>query len=140
MARGEVSPEAWEAFNRLWHTYQTLTPAGSVENAWYAQSIDRLNRLGDDRRDRLLRIGSAVPGVMWSVLLVTGAITIGFTFLFGTKSVRAQAFMVAALSATIASVLFMIWILDRPFSGIAGVEPEAFRQLAAILDRWGAVL
>jgi hypothetical protein len=47
--------------------------------------------------------------------------------------------MVAALSATIASVLFMVWILDRPFSGIAGVEPEAFRQLATILDRWGSV-
>jgi len=139
MARGEASPEAWAAFNRLWHTYQTFRPADSVENAWYAQSIDRLNRLGDDRRDRLLRVGSGVPGVMWAVLLVTGAITIGFTFLFGTKNVRAQAFMVAALSATIASVLFMIWILDRPFSGIAGVGPEAFRQLGTILDRWGTV-
>ena len=85
MARGESSPEAWAAFNRLWHTYQTFRPADSVENAWYAQSIDRLNRLGDDRRDRLLRVGSAVPGVMWAVLLVTGAITIGFTFLFGTR-------------------------------------------------------
>jgi ABC-type uncharacterized transport system ATPase subunit len=31
----------------------------------------------------------------------------------------------------------MIWILDRPFSGIAGVGPEALQQLATILDRWG---
>jgi len=139
MARGEVSLEAWAAFNRLWHTYQAIRPVDSHESTWLGQSVERLNRLGDDRRNRLLRIGPAIPGMMWVVLLVTGAITIGFTFLFGTKSVGSQAVMVAALSATIASVLFLIWILDRPFSGVAGIEPEAFRQLENILAQWAKV-
>jgi Protein of unknown function (DUF4239) len=139
MARGDESPEAWAAFNRLWHTYMMVRPADSFESAWYTQSVDRMNRLGDARRNRLLRLGPAIPGVMWGVLLATGVITIGFTFLFGTKSVWSQAVMVAGLSTTIASVLFLIWILDRPFSGAARIEPESFRQLEAILARWATL-
>jgi hypothetical protein len=136
MASGEASPEAWKAYDQLWVAYQRFQPRNAYENAWYAESLGRLNQLGDHRRLRLLANRSAVPGIMWVVLLGTGMVTIGFSFFFGIENVWAQVLMVAALAATISLLLFLILALDQPFSGVAAVEPEAFLQLENIFDHW----
>lgn len=136
MANGEESPEAWEAYNQLWLIYHQFQPRNAHESAWYAESLRRLNALGDYRRDRLIANRSGLPEIMWVVLLGAGVITVGFSFFFGTENIWAQAFMVAALAATIALVLFVILALDKPFSGVASVKPEALLQLENIFDYW----
>ena len=136
MARGETSLEAWEAYNRLWLAYQQFQPRNEYERVWYAESLARLNQLGDYRRLRLLDNRSALPGVVWVVLLGGGMITIGFSFFFGTENIWAQALMVAGLATAVALVLFLILAFDEPFSGIAAVKPTAFHQLEAIFDHW----
>ena len=136
MAERRSSGETWEAYNQLWRTYQRFRPQNEYENAWYAQSLTRLNQLGDRRRLRLLSSQTGVPGVMWAVLLGTGVITIGFSFLFGTRHAAAQILMTAGLAMTIGLVLFSILALDHPFAGIARVKPDAFHQLADIFDVW----
>ena len=65
---------------------------------------------------------------MWAVLVGAGAITIGFSFLFGTKNTVAQALMTGGLAMTIALVLLSIVSMEHPFAGLARVEPEAFKQ------------
>ena len=137
MADGKSSPEAWEAYNQLWRTYHEFRPQDEHQQIWYTESLQRLNELGDHRRDRLLSIRSGVPGAIWAVLLGAGAITIGFSFFFGTRNARAQGLMVASLSLTIGVVLLSIVALEHPFAGFSRVEPDAFHQLADILDQWG---
>lgn len=136
MAEDKSSPETWEAYNQLWRIHHGFKPQGDHERTWYAQSLQRLNELGDRRRDRLLSARSGVPGVIWAVLLGAGAVTIGFSFLFGTQNAWAQALMIAGLSVTIGVVLLSIVALDYPFAGVTRVEPGAFRQLEEILDVW----
>ncbi len=138
MAEQRASPEAWEEYNQLWRTYHRFRPQNDHEGAWYAQSLTRLNQMGDQRRLRLLSSRSeGVPGVMWVVLLSTGVITIGFSFLFGTRNATAQVLMTSSLAVTIALVLFSILALEQPFAGITRVDPHAFSQLEDIIDVWG---
>ena len=135
MAEGKSSADAWDAYNRLWQTYYRFKPQDEDERVWYNQSLTRLNQLGDQRRLRLLSSQSeGVPPVMWGVLLGAGAITIGFSFLFGTKNTVAQAVMTAGLAMTIALVLLSILALEQPFGGITRTEPEAFNQTKEIFD------
>ena len=136
MAEGKSSPEAWEAYNQLWRTYHVFRPQDEHQRTWYTESLQRLNELGDHRRDRLLSIRSGVPAVIWVVLLGAGAITIGFSFFFGTRNARAHGLMIACLSVTIGVVLLSIVALEHPFGGFTRVEPDAFHQLADILDQW----
>ena len=135
MAKGETSADAWAAFNQLWRAYQQLQPRNDYESIWYAKSLDRLVQLGDHRRLRLLSNRAAVSALMWAVLLATGVITIGFSFFFGTQNSAAQVLMIAALSATIGLVLFMIGALNHPFGGLVRVEPTAFQQVWSIIDQ-----
>jgi hypothetical protein len=73
---------------------------------------------------------------MWVVLLGAGAVTISFSFLFGTRNTAAQLLMTAGLALTISLVLLSVVALERPFAGMARVEPDAFNQLTLMLDRW----
>jgi hypothetical protein len=59
-----------------------------------------------------------------------GAVTIGFSWLFGTQNAWAQALMIAALPFTIGVVLLSIVALDYPFAGVTRIEPGAFRHVA----------
>jgi hypothetical protein len=134
MATGETSPDAWAAMNQLWRAYQQVEVRNDHERLWYEKSLDQLDQLGDYRRLRMLSNRPAVPALMWVVLLATGIITIGFSFFFGTQNSSAQTLMTAALSATIAFVLFLIWALNHPFLGLVRVEPAAFYRLWNIVD------
>ena len=66
---------------------------------------------------------------MWGVLLGAGAITIGFSYLFGMRNTVAQVLMTAGLAMTIALVLLSILALEQPFAGITRIQPYAFTQL-----------
>jgi tryptophan-rich sensory protein len=136
MAERRASLEAWEAYNRLWRTYQGFKPRDAYENAWYQESLRQLNELGDHRRLRLLSNRSEVPGVIWVALLGGGAVTIAFSYLFGAKHTWAQAVMIAGLGIMIALVLLSIFALQHPFSGLSRIAPHAFHQTIEIIDQW----
>jgi hypothetical protein len=140
MAERRSSPDTWGEYAQLWRTYHEFTPHEDDQRVWYAESIRQLNALGDERRDRLLRVRSHLPTVIWSVLLAGGAVTIGFTFFFGTQNPRAQGLMTAALALTIGAVLLSILALEHPFAGITRVDPEAFHQVEKILGTWNGSL
>jgi hypothetical protein len=137
MAEGGSSRETWEAYNQLSQTYQGFRPQNDYENAWYEQSLARLNQLGDHRQLRLLSSQLGLPGAMWVVLLGAGVVTISFSFLFGTRHAAAHVVMTSGLAITIGLVLFSILTLDHPFAGITRLEPDAFRQVAGIFDLGG---
>ncbi len=89
MAERASSPETWEMYNQLWRTYHRFQPQNDHERIWYAQSLTRLNQLGDQRRLRLLSSQSkGIPVVMWVALLGAGGITIGFSFLSAREAPR----------------------------------------------------
>ncbi|MGH7724087.1 MAG: DUF4239 domain-containing protein [Candidatus Eiseniibacteriota bacterium] len=133
MAAGKSSPETWEAYNEIWRTYHEFKPQDEHQRVWYAESVSRMNFLGDQRRSRLLGVRSSVPGIMWMVLLGAGAVAIGFCLFFGTKSTWAHSLMTAGLAITIGLVLLSILALEHPFSGITRVDSEAFEQALRIL-------
>lgn len=137
MAERKSSPETWAMYNQLWRSYHQFRPQDDHQKIWYQESLMRLNQLGDQRRLRLLSSQSeGIPAVMWVALLGAGAITIAFSFLFGTRSATAHLLMTSALATTIALVLVSVLALEHPFSGITRVDPGAFEQTSEIFDVW----
>jgi hypothetical protein len=68
------------------------------------------------------------------VLFVGGAITIGFTFFFGSDNLRAQALMTGALALLILLGLLVIVVIDRPFAGSVRLKAE---PLVQVLEDFG---
>ena len=135
MAVGKTSPEVWDAYIQLWRNYYQFSPGTDQEKNWYSQSLTKLNDLRDQRRLRLLMSRmSSVPIMMRVALLGTGAITIAFSFLFGTKNATAQIIMSSGLAFTIALVMVAIIALGQPFAGISRVGSDPSSSLRVCLN------
>ena len=127
------TPEAWNLVDDMRATLQELEPVTEAEAQLYAEGLDQIDRLGDDRRMRLVAAEEGLPGVLWAVLVFGAVVVIGFTYLFGLENTWAHGLMVAALTAVIALALFTIWAMEYPFSGGARIDQGAFEL---ILERF----
>ena len=133
MSRGEYGKATSETFERLWQAYYDFQPQGIKEEAFYNQSLRSLNEMGQLRRTRLHVSRPGLPLLMWILLIGGGMITVGFTYLFGTKNAAAQLIIVGSLAGLIGFVLFLILSLDYPFTGDLAIEPEAMRD---VIEYW----
>jgi len=127
------TPEGWNLVDDMRATLQDVEPRTAAEQELYAEGLDRISRLGDARRMRLVAAEEDLPGVLWAVLVFGAVVVVGFTYLFGLRNSWAHRLMVMSLTAVIALVLFTIWVMEHPFSGGASLEPEAFEL---ILERF----
>ena len=128
MERGNSSPKAYVLLDEMRASVEALRPADAAQTVLYDNLLQRLHELGDARRARLLEAEEGLPALLWAVLLVGGAITVGFTYLFGLRSTTVHVLMVAALALVIGLVLFTVAALDYPFRGDVRIGPEAFEQ------------
>jgi hypothetical protein len=78
------------------------------------------------RRLRLEAVNYAVPGVLWSIVLIGAALSIVATYVFSMDSLPIHAFMTGLLAAMIGLLVFFIASTDRPYRGTIGVSPEAY--------------
>src|SRR5215204_794409 len=126
-------PEGWDLIDDMRATLQGFEPRTVAEQELYAEGLDRISRLGDARRMRIVAAKEGIPGVLWVVLVFGAVVAVGFTYLFGLRNTWAHRLMVMALTAVIALVLFTIGAMEYPCSGGARIEPDAFEL---ILERF----
>jgi len=67
--------------------------------------------------------------VMWAVIWVGAAISIGIAYFFNIPDPKLHVILVFLMAAFLAMVLFMIVINDRPFFGVAGVSSDPYRLI-----------
>jgi hypothetical protein len=101
----------------------------------YAESLRCLNSLAEYRRLRIFAGNDTVPPAIWLVLLVGSLFTIGYTYFFGMKNIRAQYLITASLTATVALILFLIYVLDHPFSGASRISLEPLTEVLEIMQQ-----
>lgn len=128
MADGNADPRTEAALRSFRSIYTEMEPNGPREEEIYRESLRRLSELNDSRADRLHAAKIGLHGIMWTVLIIGGLLTIVFTYFFGVSNIRPQALMTAGLTTMIALTLFMIWSLNHPFRGDFHVEPTAFED------------
>lgn len=128
MANGNESPAASNALDRLYHTYDRLISM-SGEQAASNQSVDLLDRLTTERTERIQASGGALNGVFWVIVLFGTVITIAFSLLFYLENALVQGITLVSVTALIVSLLFLLLLIDHPFSGDFHVTPEPFQTV-----------
>lgn len=131
MERGRPSEHTTRALDDLYAAAVAYKPADFRGAMLMEETLRQLNSLTEARRARIVKSVGAVPGLLWFVLFVGAFITIGFTFFFGNRDVRAQTMMTGALTLLIFSGLLVIMTIDQPFAGAVKVHPEALVEVLA---------
>ena len=132
LAHGQASPQAQNTADELRDRIQKLDPQTMAEQALYARMLTNVDELEENRGLRLLQSKEGVPPFLWIVLVITGIITVAFTYLFEIESPRRHMLLVAALAVVVALSLYTVRIIEYPFAGDVQASPEAFEM---VLDR-----
>jgi Na+/proline symporter len=135
MSEGDISLHSNRVMAGLITVFYQMDEKSIPNKELYAESLQRLNNLAQYRRLRIFAGNNTVPPVVWLVLLVGGVITVSYTYFFGMKNIKAQYLITAALTVTITLILFLIYVLDHPFTGTSKVSAEPLRKVMEILQK-----
>jgi len=135
MSEGEISLYSGGAHTTL-RVLFTQVDTNSIPNReLYAESLRCLNSLAQYRRMRIFAGNDTVPPVIWLVLLVGGVFAVSYTFFFGMKNIRAQFLITTTLTVMLSSILFLIYVLDHPFTGASRVSLEPLTQAMSTMQQ-----
>jgi hypothetical protein len=133
MLAGHASPATQDRYFEVWNSVIAARPTASWEVALYQSSLAKLDDFADARRNRIFYLESGLPGVIWVFLIIFGAATVAFTYLFGMTRLWPQVVITVVLAGTIASTLALVRETQAPFSGGLRVNDRAFRVALAFM-------
>jgi hypothetical protein len=135
MAAEDISLVSGGAHTELKTLFNQVDTNSIPNRELYAESLRGLNNLAQYRRMRIFAGNDTVPPVIWLVLLVGGVLAVCYTFFFGMKNIRAQYLITTTLTVMLTSILFLIYVLDHPFTGTSRVSLEPLTQAMASMQR-----
>ncbi|MGC1322011.1 MAG: DUF4239 domain-containing protein [Candidatus Udaeobacter sp.] len=134
MAVGDLQLYSGGAHNSLRELFGQVDASTIPNRELYGESLRCLNNLAQYRRMRIFAGNDTVPPVIWLVLLVGGVIAVSYTFFFGMKNIRAQYLITMTLTVTVTSILFLVYVLDHPFTGTSRVSLEPLIKASAAMQ------
>jgi hypothetical protein len=138
-----VFEPGWTVLAHLTTQLAVFEPATMGQNVNKGEMLRAMNDLIKARRTRILAAGEHLPTVVWQILLLAGAVAVGYTYLFGARSFRIHMAITGLIAAMIALVFVLIIALDYPFRGEVSVGDDAFVSIKATasgaLDRGAPV-
>jgi len=102
-------------------------PTTEGEKILHAETLRAFNQLSDARRMRLDAVNTALPGLLWTVILLGAALGVAGSYFFRVKDPRLHQCLVALLTTFIAMVIFVVFAFDRPFRGDMGIDAEPYQ-------------
>lgn len=127
--QGDIPSAGWAELSKVHRELITFQPANSGQQVVEAEFLHTLNELYKARETRLTAAAGHIPAVIWWIIFLSGALTTGFTYLFGFTSFRMHLAMTASVAASLALVVVLIVALDWPFRGDLSVGPDAFVEV-----------
>lgn len=132
MARGQDGElESREINQKMWQILMSVKAASPTEITAEDHALYELSAVAEHRRIRRLQSISRLPGILWCVLIIGGAVTIMSSCMFGAESAWLHGLQVFAFSLLLALGLVAIGDIDRPFQGSVHVKDWAFQRARA---------
>lgn len=126
---GHISGAGWSLLEDTQLRIADYEPQTKSQTALQQEWLRSLNQLYALRRHRLLAAQGHVPPLVWWVILLGGAITVGYTYLFGATRFLMHLILTAAVTLMLTLDVILIVQLDYPFRGTVSVSAEAYETV-----------
>lgn len=127
--RGEQSQETILAIDYLARHIIQLHPSTSDAQVVQQALISDIDDVLDARRKRLFLGQASMNPIMWLIIVIGAAITIGFAALFPMRDGRSQIAIMSLAAIMFGMMIFLVVAMDRPLRGEFSVQPDAFRVI-----------
>lgn len=107
----------------------SFQPANTGQTALHGETLRAYNNLLEYRRLRIDAVGSGLSDVMWVVIWIGAAISIGIAYFFNIPDLKLHSILVFLMSGFLSMVLFMIVINDKPFYGYVSISSDPYKLI-----------
>jgi Protein of unknown function (DUF4239) len=118
----------------MWQIVLSYDPANAEEQMLIDKSIDQLNTISEARSLRYIYYSTDLPSVVWMVIYLGCAITIGFSYFFGSRVFRAQALMCATFATLLGITILAVLELAHPYQGTVTLSNEPYVYSLSRMD------
>lgn len=127
--QGQMVNSGTLIFDDFQHKLYSFQPENTSQLALHGETLRAYNNLIEYRRLRVDAVGGGLSTVMWAVIWVGAAISIGIAYFFNIPDIKLHAILVALMGGFLAMVLFMIIINDKPFYGFVSVSSDPYKLI-----------
>lgn len=128
------STEARMNVDRMIHLLGRTEPTTKSQEIVQTQFFQTFSQLMTDRNKRLLQAAESLSWVMWVASVGGGVVTVGMCFFLYMDKAVPHVAMTSVLSALIGVLLLIMVVLNRPFIGPLGIEPEPFEASLKLFE------
>jgi hypothetical protein len=129
MAAGEASPKSDALIRQIGKLYLNYKNSPAMDHEFFHVSVQYLTQMTSLRAARIDDSSSSLPILLWIVLLLGGAATVGLSYLFEAKNIWLQGTMTGLLTGVICMTFYCIINLDFPFTGPMALSPEPIQNI-----------
>ena len=104
-------------------------PVNKLQDGIFSVIDDDLSDVSDFRRERLDHTRSHVPGIVWLILKAGSIVMIVFSYFLDVPSIRLKRVYLFFLSSMMAMSLFLVDVLDHPFTGSVAVSKRPYENI-----------
>lgn len=104
-------------------------PTDRREEIIMAETLSKYNDYVTIRRIRLLSVNSGLPATIWLVTIIGALVCISFLWYYMMKTPTIQLIMISTISFFIGSMIFLILMMNEPFSGEICVDSDSFKLI-----------
>ncbi len=126
--RGKANPREIDILTDFHRQIGAYNPTGQGESIRYAETLRALDGFVEARRLRISAGGSAIPRIMWFIVLVGAFMNVMVIWMFDLKPLS-HAVIGGTISLFIGLVIYMIAVLDAPFKGTNGIRPDPLVEI-----------
>jgi hypothetical protein len=123
MAQGRVSPTTTAALTELWVPLAQFHAVSDADVSLREIAMNKVMDVGEQRRQRIVFSRERIPGLLWWILVGSGAVIVAGACVVSLNYHRPTSIFLSALTVLVALVLFSIHVLERPFQ--YGLSPES---------------
>lgn len=120
--------EGWTLLHQVRAANQAPDDATPTQQATVQEVLAQLSTLDDARRGRESDALNSLSPTLWLGLIIGGALTVAFMFMFGVKRSFTHVVMVMGLTALITFTVMLVYQLNLPFSGLLAVNSSSFTR------------
>ena len=124
---GRTMDVGTRVLNQLQRDLFTYEPTSAGQRALHEETLRAFNILINERRVRIDAVTAKLAPVMWAVIWIGAAFSIGVAYLYKIEDPKLHGTLVALMAGFLSIVIFMIAINDRPFMGVNGITPESYQ-------------
>lgn len=135
MAIMKPSRKTPESLSHVYFEMERLNPQTPFQIQLVSEMFHHLNELDTFRGLRTTSIETEIPSPIWLPIILGAFITFIFALLLDIENARMHIGINTLLGMFIAMFIFIIIVLDHPYTGAIGLKPKAYKEIFT-LESW----